>query len=910
MLNDGISNLSLDVCDGEVIISQKQKIIFNGNLIKSCNNNCCGGQCIIPDDCYNKSHIITNDSTLITDNCDVISLKKKVIFNGTLLKPRMNTDDPMKSSICYESDNCSKTVERKYTIVQLLEKYKGCKNYNNYKKFLDKVNEKQGNKFDYSKIKPTDIESNIKKSIITVVCNNCGEEQTTKAEYHFNLKACKKCKHKGFEIILPEIEKIISDEELIILYNVSKEYQNHKDFRKYLKFLRYCYERKSNSFNYSKTTPDDINNDTEISDIIIICNKCGEEEEIRAKNHFRNEGCKKCKKDNPPPRKNRFANIDNIIINESEIPEEYKKHPNYCRYLEFLKRAISIHGDGFNYLNTSPADICGRIKDSEIIVACNNCGEEQTTTAYNHYRVKCCKICKGKVGYQPEIIENIITDNGIFCGICKKKYNADVKINDKGCILCQVSWPLTYGQYIDIAKYIHGDQYEYSNDEITDKINSHTKICTKCKDCKFTWNHNASYHLRSSGECGNCQRWTYEKFLADAVKFHGLLYEYSCETKCEFGSKTNIDVRCKLCACEWNTCVEYHINNGVGCPRCSNNERWFKNLEKFSIMTFKIHGDKYDYSDVKEEDLINNQSIIHVTCKLCKYDWKPTIKNHIKGSGCLRCAGVEIWKHNIEKFSAMTAKIHGNKYNYDNVHKEDLVNCSSHLHIKCKNCSCEWFPTINDHINNKTSCPRCSGNESWKCNIVKFMYMALIIHGDNYDYINVKEEHLFNVHSIVNIICKRCKREFSQKISDHINGGCGCPYCRSSKGEQRTADYLTQIEINFKPQFILGSISNRRFDFGFYRDDILILIEYDGIQHFYYNDFHHEDYNDFLEHQKVDITKTKAAIEAGKIIRIDYTQINNISYHIEKAFELFKLGENCYFSNEELYNYIINELEI
>lgn len=58
--------------------------------------------------------------------------------------------------------------------------------------------------------------------------------------------------------------------------------------------------------------------------------------------------------------------------------------------------------------------------------------------------------------------------------------------------------------------------------------------------------------------------------------------------------------------------------------------------------------------------------------------------------------------------------------------------------------------------------------------------------------------------------------------------------------------------------------------------------------------------------QQRDIQKTKVAIQENYLmIRIDYTQIKNIQYHIEKAIQE---NNTIYYSTPELYQYIIDNI--
>ena len=54
------------------------------------------------------------------------------------------------------------------------------------------------------------------------------------------------------------------------------------------------------------------------------------------------------------------------------------------------------------------------------------------------------------------------------------------------------------------------------------------------------------------------------------------------------------------------------------------------NLTIFLERAQLIHEDKFDYSGITENHIINASSRIPIKCKKCHYNWNPTITNHIK----------------------------------------------------------------------------------------------------------------------------------------------------------------------------------------------------------------------------------------------------------------------------------------
>lgn len=130
--------------------------------------------------------------------------------------------------------------------------------------------------------------------------------------------------------------------------------------------------------------------------------------------------------------------------------------------------------------------------------------------------------------------------------------------------------------------------------------------------------------------------------------------------------------------------------------------------------------------------------------------------------------------------------------------------------------------------------------------------------------------------------------------------GSWCPVCRCSHGEEAVRKVLTDAAIPFVPQFQHALLPTRKYDFAFVYNGQHYIIEFDGEQHFNYVPFFHKDENMFKFKQEIDRIKTYVAILSGyKVIRIDYSQIANVSLHILTA---LTVNQTLYLSTPELYN--------
>lgn len=262
---------------------------------------------------------------------------------------------------------------------------------------------------------------------------------------------------------------------------------------------------------------------------------------------------------------------------------------------------------------------------------------------------------------------------------------------------------LTPEEFIEKAKEIHGNKYDYSTTVYDSSRKKVTVICPEHGPFEV-W---PMDHLRGVG-CGKCfnaygrgktrQERSKEKFIEKAMKIHGDRYDYS---KVVY-EKAKKDV-CIICPehGEFWISPNKHLS-GRGCQECSRIERNKKLLlgkEKFIEKAIKVHGDKYDYSKVVYN---GNKKEVCIICPEHGEFWqKPNA--HLSGEGCYKC---KYKIYDTESFIKEAKRVHGDKYDYSKV---VYKGADENVCIICPEHG-EFWQTPRNHVHNTAGCPTC--NES------------------------------------------------------------------------------------------------------------------------------------------------------------------------------------------------------
>jgi hypothetical protein len=320
--------------------------------------------------------------------------------------------------------------------------------------------------------------------------------------------------------------------------------------------------------------------------------------------------------------------------------------------------------------------------------------------------------------------------------------------------------------------------------------------------------------------------------------------------------------------------MPYIINDGHWCPRCAKNcPKW--SMEKFITVV-----------NSKEGLLLENYSSdmikVHIRCyyghifRMAPHEVK-------KGHWCPKCANLCPEQAYIKFINELNRRGGTLLTNYINSYNYVTIRCSNNHIFTTK-------PTT--VTSNKSWCPHCWGNtpEAAQADLERIVVERK------------GRVHVPYQRSKIKVLIECEYHHFWWTIPYNIISGHWCPMCKESLLEREARLFLEKNNLPFLREHSISELHRKRYDFYFEYNGNKFLLELDGKQHFNYVDHFNDNMEEFQHTQNMDRIKMLASYHFGYlIIRIDYTQLNMIGYHIVQA--LTKC-DKIYLSNNDKYRYL------
>lgn len=548
--------------------------------------------------------------------------------------------------------------------------------------------------------------------------------------------------------------------------------------------------------------------------------------------------------------------------------------------------------------------------------------------------------------------ENLSSNTPFFveCIICTYIWNTNTEnlIHRKlGCAWCkdQCANIKSFNLYIVsfIGRMIHKNRYIYSlynNIPITDSSSLVQIWCGVLNHIAVVMTVLEHLNRQKAGKafcCEKCEEerlikkaqkpkkepedWHHnlERFLRKAYKKHGRgTFDYSLIKKEDLANaNSKVPVRCLrekngvVCNEIFYPSIHAHIGGGTRCSSCFGKNKY--TLESFIKRAVERYQEKFSYALIKEEDVVNSSSRIPIQCNLCKHIMKDLNINAFLNGKCVKvcekCEGIRKWTGVRLKEECEKKQSEGFVYDRIDFSVDPDYGCETTITVGCGVCIekgyeiCYFNPTINNHFNNKSGCPRCSGTMPW--NYARFLSDIPKIFKDEFDYSQVLPHMVTSADSIIPIKHNKCGQTFMKVIDLHMLLLHGCSFCQKSYAEQYAYLVLQKHGIFFKDEHPCPGLNGGKchYDYLYYYNGAFGIIELDGGQHFSPQErFGGEE--GFRTNQKRDIHKHFLALHNNlKMIRIDYT-IRNDDME-EYIFKGLNSEGKEFFSTPSMYDWLI-----
>lgn len=269
--------------------------------------------------------------------------------------------------------------------------------------------------------------------------------------------------------------------------------------------------------------------------------------------------------------------------------------------------------------------------------------------------------------------------------------------------------------FIEKAKKIHGNKYNYDNINYENKYTKVTITCLTHGDFKQT----PYSHIKYKQGCPKCakdkiakvKRLTSKDFIERSKKIHGNKYCYK-KTK-YINAKTKIKIGCAIHG--YFEQEPFGHLRGHGCKNCGN----ILGLKEWKKRASKKHNNKYNYDSIDYIKKLTDK--VMIKCPI-HGDFRQLASIHMNGSECPKCSNIK-GRLTRQEFINRSNKMHLNKYSYDKV---NFINTKTKVEIVCKeHGSFMQIPEI--HMTG-SGCPICNISKGEQ-KIAKFLSY------NNIDYI-------------------------------------------------------------------------------------------------------------------------------------------------------------------------------
>lgn len=273
-----------------------------------------------------------------------------------------------------------------------------------------------------------------------------------------------------------------------------------------------------------------------------------------------------------------------------------------------------------------------------------------------------------------------------------------------------------------------------------------------------------------------------------------------------------------------------------------------------------------------------NDCKVSCRCLIDNYIWETKPHILVGGHGCPKCADKMQNRRSHEEYIQEMKEKHPNIIPLD-----QFEGVNKKMHFRCTDCNYEWHAVSNALLNKDNSgCPKCLNH----ARITEQEFIERMKDNKDVEYVSGYIDMMHHA----NFKCKSCNNVWDT-LPTSVLKGRGCPKCNTSQGEKSIEKALDILNIEYIKEYTFDDCKDiRALRYDFYLPKFNTCIEYDGEQHYHPVKFSssvkrgtpQERYEQTVYRDNI---KTQYCIDNNiKLIRIPYTEFNNIEKIINKHF--------------------------
>jgi hypothetical protein len=336
------------------------------------------------------------------------------------------------------------------------------------------------------------------------------------------------------------------------------------------------------------------------------------------------------------------------------------REKNHTKTTEFIEKSIIVHGNKYDYSKVvyinSKTKVCINCNKTDDITGEKH--NEFWQVPYSHLNGSNCPKCSNHFMSQDIFIKRSTVIHNNKYDYSKVEYKAaktkvsiicpdhglfsqapDGHLNGTGCPKCSGVHRYSTKEWIEEAKKIHGDKYDYTKVEY---VKNSFKICIVCKQHGEFWQTPAN-HIKGKN-CPKCSGHFMDKnfFIEKAKQFYkdnsgNSLYDYSLVDYID--TSTHVTIICHKTDPitgekhgSFSKTPNKHLG-GQGCPLCGNESVGLKLRLSNDEFLQKAFPEDFEYLT----KYITGKTKIHIKCKKCNHKFWQEAFSHLNGCGCPVC---------------------------------------------------------------------------------------------------------------------------------------------------------------------------------------------------------------------------------------------------------------------------------